>query len=49
MEILPRVLDMLEYFETILPSMESLSSSQQDQLYLTGGGAGGGLCRHQQL
>ena len=31
MEPLPRVFDMLQYFETILPSVESLSSSQQDE------------------
>ena len=43
MEPLPRVFDMLQYFETILPSVESLLSSQQDQLYFMGSGAGGGL------
>jgi len=31
MEALPRIFDMLQYFETILPSVESLSSSQQDE------------------
>ena len=43
MEPLPRVFDMLQYFEMILPSEESLSSSQQDELYFMGGGAAGGL------
>ena len=28
MELLSRVFDMLQYFETILPSVESLKSSQ---------------------
>ena len=31
MEAHPRIFDMLQYFETILPSVESLSSSQQDE------------------
>ena len=48
MEPLPRVFDMLQYFETILPSVESLWSSQQDEVYFMGGGATGGLWRHQQ-
>ena len=43
MEALPRVFDMLQYFETILPSVESLCSSQQDEVYFMGGGAAGGL------
>ena len=34
---------MLQYFETILPSVESLWSSQQDEGYFMGGGADGGL------
>ena len=34
MELLPRVFDMLHYSETILPSLESLSSSQQDEVYI---------------
>ena len=38
----PRVLDMLQYFETILPSVESLWSSLQDEVYFMGGGAAGG-------
>ena len=48
MEPVPRVFDMLQYFETILPSVESLWSSQQDEVYFMGGGATGGLWRHQQ-
>ena len=39
----PWVFDMLQYFETILPSVESLSSSLQDEVYFMGGGAAGGL------
>ena len=34
---------MLQYFETSLPSVESLSSSLQDEVYFVGGGAAGGL------
>ena len=45
----PWVFDMLQYFETILPSVESLSSSLQDEVYFMGGGAAGGLWRHQTL
>ena len=37
MEALPRIFDMLQYFETILPSVESLSSSQQDEDAMSGG------------
>ena len=33
MEPLPRVYDNLQYFETILPSVESLWSTQQDEVY----------------
>ena len=33
-EPLPRVFDMLQYFETILSSVESRWSSQQDEVYL---------------
>ena len=40
--------DMLQYFETILPSAESLWSSQQDEVYFMDGGAAGGLWRHSQ-
>ena len=40
--------DIMQYFETILPSVESLWCSLQDKLYLMGGGAAGGLWRHQQ-
>ena len=47
MEALLRVFDMLQFFETILPSVESLCSSQQDEEYFRGGGAAGGLRRHQ--
>ena len=38
----PRVFDMLQYFETTLPSVENLSSSLQDEIYFMGGGAAGG-------
>ena len=38
----PRVFDMLQYFETILPSEESLWSSLQDEVYFMGGGTAGG-------
>ena len=34
MEALPRVFDMLQFFKTILPSVESLCSSQQDEYIL---------------
>ena len=47
MEPLPRVFDVLRYLETILPSAESLRSSQQDEIYFIVGGAAGGLWRHQ--
>ena len=43
---LPWVFDMLQYYETILPSVESLWSSPQDEVYFMGGGAAGGLWRH---
>ena len=39
---------MLQYFETILPSVGILRSSLKDEVYYMGGGAAGGLCRHQQ-
>ena len=45
----PRVFALLQYFETILPSVESLWSSLQDEEYFMGDGAAGGLWRHQQL
>ena len=48
MEPLPRVFDMLHFFETILPLVESLWSSQQGEVYFMGGGAAGGPWRHQQ-
>ena len=38
---------MLQYFETILPSVESLRFSLQDEVYFMGGGAAGSLRRHQ--
>ena len=44
----PRVFDILQYFEMILPSVESLWSSQQDEVYFMSGGAAGGLWRNQQ-
>ena len=44
----PRVFDVLQYFETILPLVESLWSSLQDEIYFMGSGAAGGLWRHQQ-
>ena len=40
----PLVFDMLQYFETILPSVESLWSSLEDEVYFMGSGAAGGLC-----
>ena len=42
----PWVFDMLQYFEAILPSVESLWSSVQDEVYFMGGGAAAGLWRH---
>ena len=42
-EPLPRGFDMLQYFETILPLVESLRCSQQDEVYFMGVGAAGGL------
>ena len=48
MEPLLRVSDMLQYFETILSLLESLRSSLQDEVQFMGGGAAGGLWRHQQ-
>ena len=48
MEPLPRGFDMLQYFKVILPSVESLWSAQQDEVYFLGGGAAGGLWHHQQ-
>ena len=47
MEPLPRVFDMLQYFQTFLHSMESLWSSQQDEVCFMVGGTAGGLRRHQ--
>ena len=49
MQPLPRVFDMLlqQYFKTILPSVESLLPSQQDEVYFRVGDTAGGL-RHQQ-
>ena len=37
----PKVFDILQYFETILPSVESLWSSLKE-VYFMGGGAAGG-------
>ena len=48
MEPPPKFLKMLQYFETILTLVESLWSSQQNEVYFMGGGAAGGLWRHQQ-
>ena len=42
---LPCVFYMLQYFETSLPSVESLWSSLQDEVYFMGDGAAGGLWR----
>ena len=39
---------MLQYFETMLPLVESLWSSYQYDVYFMGGGAAGGLWLHQQ-
>ena len=44
----PGVFDLLQYFETILPSVDGLWSSWQDEVYYMGGGAAGDLWRHQQ-
>ena len=43
MEPLPRVYNIMNYFESILPSVKIPSSSLQDELFLMGGGAAGGL------
>ena len=42
MEPLQGVFDMLQYFGTILPLVESLWSSEQDEIYFMDGGAVGG-------
>ena len=39
----PWVFDMLQYFKTILPSVESLLSPLQDEVYFIGGDAAEGL------
>ena len=44
MESLPRVFDILQYLETILPSEESLGSSQKDEVCFMDGGAGMEAC-----
>ena len=49
MEPFPKVFDMLQYFQMILPLVEILWSCQQGEVYFMGGGAAGGLWRHQQL
>ena len=46
-EPLPWGFEMLQYFETILPSVKSLWSSLQDEIYFICGGAAGGLGCHQ--
>ena len=43
----PWLFYMLQYFETVLPWVESLWSSLQDEVYFMVGGAAGGLWRHQ--
>ena len=48
----PWVFDMLQYFETIIafhwkPLIFKSKSSLQDKVYFMGGGAAGGLWRHQ--
>ena len=48
-EPLPKGFDMLQYFETILLSLESLWSSLLDEVYFMGGCAAGGLWRHQKF
>ena len=45
----PWVFDMLQYFETILPAVESLWFSLQDKVHSKGGGADVGLWGHQTL
>ena len=45
----PRGFDMLQYFETILPSKESLWSSLQDEVHFMGGGNGRHLGFYQEL
>ena len=47
MDPAPWVFDMLQFFETILPSVESLWSSLQVEVYFMSGDAAGGLWRHQ--
>ena len=49
MEPLLGVFDTLQYFETILPSVESLWSSLHDEVYFTGCSVAGGRLRYQQL
>ena len=43
----PWIFDMSRFFETTLPSVESLWSSLQDEVYFISGGTAGGLWRHQ--
>ena len=43
----PWVFEMLQYFETVLPSVKSFWSSLQDEVFVIGGVAVGGLWRHQ--
>ena len=44
----PLVFDMFQYFEAILPAVESLWSPLKDEVHFMGGGAAGGLWHHQQ-
>ena len=41
------MLHYMYYFETVLPSVKSLWSSLQEEVYFMGGGGVGGLWRHQ--
>jgi len=47
MEPIPWVFDMLQYFKTIFPSVETLWFSLQDEVDYIGGGTAGGLWCHQ--
>ena len=49
MEPLPGVFDMLQYFETILPLVESLWASWQVEVYFMGSGAAGDMYFHAKL
>ena len=43
MEPLPGVFDMLQYFQTTVPLVQTLRSSYEDEVCFMGGGAAGGL------